>query len=46
METSKLIQKEVPNDPIESNRNKVDNTINEIDSKTTKNLQSLEAKAP
>ena len=44
--------KKIPNDATESNRNKVNNTINELklkrllDDTTTKNLQILEARTP
>ena len=44
--------KKIPNGPTESNRNEVNNTINELkmqrllDDKTTKNLQTPEARTP
>ena len=44
--------KKIPNEPTESNRNKVNNTINEfklprlLDDTTAKNLETLEARAP
>ena len=44
--------KKIPNDPTESNRNKLTNTLNEfklqrlLDDTTAKNLQTLEARTP
>ena len=44
--------KKIPNDQMEPNRNKVNNTINKfklqrlLDDTTTKNLQTLEARTP
>ena len=50
--TQKIRNKKIPNYPTESNRNKVNSTINEfkqqklLDDTTAKNLQTVEARTP